>query len=60
MTLREAVVALDNYPLIAGTYWGDAIIACRECARAYVHELDKMKQSEVCPYCHGTGVIQDV
>lgn len=36
MPIDEAIKALDDMPPVTGTYWGDAIIACREAALATI------------------------
>jgi hypothetical protein len=41
MNLEAAVAALDMIPPVEGSYWGDAIIACREAARSRIMDAEQ-------------------
>jgi len=60
MTLEEAVQALDEIPPQSGTYWGEAIIACREAARARLAQpapaSDARELREVSPGVYMTNI----
>lgn len=38
MPLAEAIKALEDLPPIGGTWWGDAILTCRNAAKTLVKE----------------------